>query len=341
MKNEVIDLVDDAVVVGGGSPLSSISSSMQQHQQLQYRKGRAGRNALGIPSDNNIPAIDLETSPPAAPHRPKKKMTADSRSSGPNVIDLEAAPNSPASSVRKRGRNNNNNNERNGNEVTRMQVTARDKNSSGNRKIDGYYDDVIEIRHNDVIEILSPAAAAAVAKSGAMIKKRQKRNTTPLLYDLSKSNNLIDRIREVFPLVSRQKVQSFLDKASSYCTSGSSNIYSSYCSSSPDEEDVIQIVMSVLSEHPTGRSIPEESFAAAAVGGYIDGCSIAAASTTTTESNTNENAKATTPELSAAAAAAATIVGKRKIAQLECNCCYVEYPFEEMVSCRQKGHLFW
>ena len=93
MKNEVIDLVDDAVVVGGGSPLSSISSSMQQHQQLQYRKGRAGRNALGIPSDNNIPAIDLETSPPAAPHRPKKKMTADSRSSGSNVIDLEAAPN--------------------------------------------------------------------------------------------------------------------------------------------------------------------------------------------------------------------------------------------------------
>ena len=161
---------------------------------------------------------------------------------------------------------------------------------------------------DDIIEILSPPAAAAAAAA---------KKSSPQLYDLSKSTNPIDRIREVFPLLSRQKVQSFLDRASSYVEHG-------------NETDVIQIVLTVLSEYPLGEessSISDESFAAAAVGGHIE------VSTTTTEEGTTTSAEAKTTTTT-------TTSGKRKIAQLECNCCFVEYPFEEMVSCRSAGHLF-
>lgn len=168
-------------------------------------------------------------------------------------------------------------------------------------------------RHNanddDVIEILSPIAPPAASKQK---RQQQQKQSTPQLYDLSKSNP-IDRIREVFPLVSRQKVQSFLDRAASYVE---------------DEDDdtaMMSIVMTVLSEYPTGNDIPDEAFAAAAVGGHIE-----ADATTTTKTLDDDNVKLP----------ANAITGQRKIAQLECNCCYVEYPYEEMVSCRLKGHLF-
>jgi len=131
---------------------------------------------------------------------------------------------------------------------------------------------------------------------------------------LSKSNP-ISRIREVFPLVSRQKVQSFLDRAASYVEEGDD-----------DDTALMSIVMTVLSEYPTGsESIPDEAFAAAAVGGHIE-ADAATTKATLDDDNVKLPANATT--------------GKRKIAQLECNCCYVEYPYEEMVSCRLQGHLF-
>ena len=155
--------------------------------------------------------------------------------------------------------------------------------------------------NDEVIEILSPIAPPAALK---------RKQSTPQLYDLSKSNNPI----EVFPLVSRQKVQSFLDRAASYVEE--------------DDDDttaIMSIVMTVLSEYPTGSdNIPDEAFAAAAVGGHIEADAIAAA--TSDDDNEKLPANATT--------------GQRKIAQLECNCCYVEYPYEEMVSCRLQGHLF-
>jgi hypothetical protein len=158
--------------------------------------------------------------------------------------------------------------------------------------------------NDEVIEILSPVAPPVASK---------RKQSTPQLYDLSKSNNPISRIREVFPLVSRQKVQSFLDRAASYVKE------------EDDDTAMMSIVMTVLSEYPTGSdNIPDEAFAAAAVGGHIE-----ADATTTTTTLDDDNEKLP-----------ASATGQRKIAQLECNCCYVEYPFEEMVSCRLQGHLF-
>ena len=152
--------------------------------------------------------------------------------------------------------------------------------------------------NDEIIEILSPA----VAKMSSVATAK-----SPILYDLS--TTIVDRIREVFPLVSRQKVQSFLDKASDYMVRGDET-----------DHDMMQIVMAVLSEYPLGENIPDEAFATAAVGGQIDAKS---------EQLDDNDEKVS-----------ATSAGKQKIAQLECNCCFVEYPFEEMVSCRSAGHLF-
>jgi hypothetical protein len=75
--------------------------------------------------------------------------------------------------------------------------------------------------------------------------------------------------------------------------------------------------------HRSYQSIPEEAFAAAAVGGHFDATTV---STSLEQCNDDDDGKAAT--------------GKPKIALLECNCCFVDYPFEEMVSCRSAGHLF-
>jgi hypothetical protein len=69
--------------------------------------------------------------------------------------------------------------------------------------------------------------------------------------------------------------------------------------------------MTVLADDPSGASITEKCFAAAAVGGRLD--------PDDTEQSQGQ--------------------GRQKVAQLECNCCFVDFNFEEMVSCRS-GHLF-
>jgi hypothetical protein len=109
----------------------------------------------------------------------------------------------------------------------------------------------------------------------------------------------VDRIREVFPTLSRSKVESFITMAKKYATT-----------EEWDDDYLVQLVMAVLADDPSGESISEKCFAAAAVGGRLD---------------PNNSSPGT---------------GRQKVAQLECNCCFAEYDFEEMVSCRLNGHLF-
>ncbi|KAL7480174.1 hypothetical protein ACHAW6_006854 [Cyclotella cf. meneghiniana] len=156
----------------------------------------------------------------------------------------------------------------------------------------------------EIIQIYSPPSAIAdaiqlslnavsgAAASAAMTRKR------PLPWA---EKSCVDRIREVFPMLSRRKVESFLDMAMSF-TSGEE----------PDDNSLVQIVMTVLADDPSGASITEKCFAAAVVGGRLD------------------PSEGTEPSQGQ---------GCQKVAQLECNCCFVEFNFEEMVSCRS-GHLF-
>lgn len=143
----------------------------------------------------------------------------------------------------------------------------------------------------EIVEIYSPAAAVArntlqspCAAAASSVLSRKRHPEKPA----------VDRIREVFPTLSRSKVECILDMAQKY---------------SQEEDDLVQIVMTVLADDPTGESVNERVFAAAAVGGRID-----------PEDNVDSGAG-------------------QKVAQLECNCCFVEYDFEEMVSCKA-GHLF-
>jgi hypothetical protein len=125
---------------------------------------------------------------------------------------------------------------------------------------------------DEIIQVYSPPRAA-----------RPQQSTS------AASSTAVDRIREVFPTLSRSKVTSFLQMGASYA----------------QDDVLVSLVMTVLAEDPTGESITEKSFAiAAVVGGRID-----------------------------------KSAGGAKVAQLECNCCYVEYDYEEMISCKA-GHLF-
>mmetsp|Transcript_43353 Transcript_43353/g.79340 ORF Transcript_43353/g.79340 Transcript_43353/m.79340 type:complete len:515 (+) Transcript_43353:266-1810(+) len=153
----------------------------------------------------------------------------------------------------------------------------------------------LEIDDDDIVEIISPPnrRSSSVATAASM---KQLSLTTGI--------NWVDRIREVFPLVSRAKVETFLAMARSYSTEDDSDV-------------VFYAVMSVLSEDPRGASVSEATFAAAAVGGRV------------------ERGNSTM-----APASDAVQSGRRKVAQLECQCCFAEYDYEEMVSCRTGGHLF-
>ena len=167
---------------------------------------------------------------------------------------------------------------------------------------------------NDIVEIIEPSsrtnyssvaaassASASTYTAAASMKQPQQQSTS------NNNMNLVERIREVFPLVSRAKVETFLSMAKSYSTDESNN---------DNDENVFLTVMTVLSEDPLGTSISDATFAAAAVGGRLEGGN-------STSSGGNDMS-----------------VGRRKVAQLECQCCYVEYDFELMVSCRTGGHLF-
>mmetsp|Transcript_14906 Transcript_14906/g.22963 ORF Transcript_14906/g.22963 Transcript_14906/m.22963 type:complete len:674 (+) Transcript_14906:61-2082(+) len=337
--NEVIDLVDDVSSFVGSS--SSPSSPMRKNRKRRLPTAATGRNTTTTLTDDNV--IDLEASSSPSQNTRGRFMTvaasntnnsAAGSAAGSGVIDLEAA--SPLIRSKRSPRRNDRTETKqkflrlglatlddddveaasSSSPFLRSKRSPRKTARTSNKTKLRFERMGLPNRDNDsddddsIIEILSPEAAN-ISSSVAAASRAQK---SPLLYDLSKST--IDRIREVFPLVSSQKVQSFLQRASSYVDKGDDE---------QSDQVMMQIVMTVLSEYPLGETIPDEAFAAAAVGGHID----ASASTTTTSEQCDDDGKV-----------ASSATGKHKIAQLECNCCFVDYPFEEMVSCRSAGHLF-
>ena len=168
---------------------------------------------------------------------------------------------------------------------------------------------------DDVIEIISPqrgAARSSVATAAASTKQ------SSMVITNNKNINYVQRVRDVFPQIGRAKVESFLSMAKMYSSGDHTNII--------DAEDIFfQTVMSVLSENTNVESITDATFAAASIiggkgrGGGGGGGRNSASTSSTTTSNAG--------------------TGKRKIAELECQCCFAEYPFENMVSCKG-GHLF-
>ena len=147
---------------------------------------------------------------------------------------------------------------------------------------------------DDDVEIIIPSRRLS---SSTMTSAAAATSTTKRFANDGDINDWISRIRDVFPLVSRAKVEKLLNKAKSFTTDN-------------DEEDAYHTVMTVLAEcgDPTGMTISDASFAAITI-----------------------TIKSTSPGKKRA--------GQRKVATLECKCCYVEYEFESMVSCRS-GHLF-
>jgi hypothetical protein len=103
----------------------------------------------------------------------------------------------------------------------------------------------------EIVEVYSPAAAAArnilqsaCASAAYSVLSRKRPLEKPA----------VDRIREVFPTLSRSKVERLLEMAQKYS----------------QDDDLVQIVMTVLADDPSGESINERVFAAAAVGGKVD-----------------------------------------------------------------------
>ena len=156
-------------------------------------------------------------------------------------------------------------------------------------------DDLVEIIEATNRKMPSATASSSTSAFAAAASKQQPQS--PLINE----TDLVDRIRQVFPLVSREKAETFLSMAKSYST---------YESNGNKNESVFLLVMTVLSEDPLGTSITSASFAAASVGGRLEG-----------ESQSQST-------------------GNQKVAQLECQCCYMEYEYELMVACKTGGHLF-
>jgi TRIAD3 protein (E3 ubiquitin-protein ligase RNF216) len=121
----------------------------------------------------------------------------------------------------------------------------------------------------------------------------------------------VARVREAFPHYRRREVESYLGTAASFLTLDDGE---------DKDEFAFRTVMRVLAEEgkrcsSEPREIPDARFAAAAIGGSVE--------------NINENTATT-----------GSIPPKRKVASLECQCCFVEYEFNVMVSCRSGSHLF-
>jgi len=228
--------------------------------------------------------IDLAGSPlnshrratlPRTKRSPRPKSKNNDYKMAPEIINLEA--DTPPSS----------------------QLTMRDRRTAGRKRrralrstarLAAAADDDDD---DDIVEIISPpnrlssAAAAAASLNG---------------------KDWVSRIREICPLLSRAKVETFLAMARSYSTAEGSE---------DDNDAIFYTVMTVLAEDPTGTSISEASFAAATVGGRIERAGDSAMKPASEDMQH----------------------GRRKVAQLECQCCFAEYDYEVMVSCRS-GHLF-
>ena len=141
--------------------------------------------------------------------------------------------------------------------------------------------------------------------------------------DKQKSSSLkywVNRVREAFPHYRRGEIESYLCLAISY-------VSTTVEEGDDKDECAFRTVMTVLAEEGIKSSvsssslpsstyfIPDERFAAAAIGGRVD---VIGGDSATTSSAPM----------------------KRKTAHLVCQCCFVEYEFHSMVSCRYGGHLF-
>jgi hypothetical protein len=103
---------------------------------------------------------------------------------------------------------------------------------------------------DDIVEITVPALMAVSSSSSSSFPSAEKRRAPP---------SWVGRIRDVFPLVIRSKVELLLAKAASYLATDDPN---------DNEEGAFHAVMTVLAECDlTGASIPEASLASAVVGG--------------------------------------------------------------------------
>lgn len=275
--NNVVDLV-------GGSP-----SPPCRDQQNQRRKRRSPR--FNGNNNNNNNALVMNNNNKNDTKMSASKMAAR-RTEVIDLADVDDSSPSPEimimgtrNSTRKRTRKRRHRQQQN---IMRLNVDDDDDD-----------DDDVEIINPKspghlIFDPPSVAAAAASSTSASATTSMSQQQSPPM--------DKINRIREVFPLVSRGKVETFLSMAKSY--------------SSNDDHTAFLLVMTVLSEDPLGTTISNATFAAAAVGGRLE-------QVDTMPSPPGSGIK-----------------GRRKVAQLECQCCYVEYEYEVMVSCRKGGHLF-
>mmetsp|Transcript_2299 Transcript_2299/g.4928 ORF Transcript_2299/g.4928 Transcript_2299/m.4928 type:complete len:493 (+) Transcript_2299:267-1745(+) len=242
-----------------------------------------------------------------------------------NVIDLVSSPVGNHRHGRSRNgggsyncsKNNNTSNDNNNAaiEVIDLQNDTYDEFSSDNstrnttfakkRKTNGPLDEEVEIL--EVLEVPPSHAAYEIAAKS----NNRNNNTSPSAHPPNNKKSMVRRIRNVFPYVNRGNAERIIDMAMRYSKDG----------------DLLQLAFAVLAEDPTGNAVTDTSVAAAVVGGRVDGDSSDAATLVATSAYSSQSTLD-------------TATGNLKVAQLECQCCYVEYDFENMVSCRGKGHLF-
>ena len=170
----------------------------------------------------------------------------------------------------------------------------------------------MDCHDDDVVEIIVPDHSTVASSS-----------SLPSSTMTNRDGNWSSRIRDVFPLASRSKVEALLVKAASYATTNT------ITDVSDDGENAFHTVMTVLAEcDPTGTSISDASFAAAAVGGRL--CVEGGGGRQSSPSGRNRRDSSSSTSGG----------GRRKVAKLECQCCFAEHDYEDMVSCRLGGHLF-
>lgn len=242
-----------------------------------------------------------------------------------NVIDLVSSPvgNHRLGHSRNGGdsyncnKNNNitNNNNNTAIEVIDLQNDSNDESSSDNstrnktsakkRRRNGPLEAEAEIL--EVLEVRPTHAAYSFAATSS----DRNNNASPSARSPNNKKSMIRRIRNVFPYVNRGNAERIIDMAMRY---------SKDC-------NTLQLAFAVLADDPTGNTVTDTSVAAAAVGGRVDGDSSDATTLAATSAHSSESTLD-------------TATGNLKVAQLQCQCCYDEYDFERMVSCRGKGHLF-
>ncbi|KAL7461813.1 hypothetical protein ACHAXS_002217 [Conticribra weissflogii] len=242
-----------------------------------------------------------------------------------NVIDLVTSPvgshchaknrNSGGSYNCNKNNNINNNNKNAAMEVIDLQDDDDDaysaKNLAGNTaSVKKRRTNCLLEKDDEVVEVLEVPPSHAACPCAVAINYRNN-DKSPNTRSPDNKQSMIRRIRNVFPYVNRWNAERIIDMAVRYSKDG----------------DPLQLAFVVLAEDPTGNTVTNTSVAAAVVGGRVDGDP----SDSTASAAISAYSSQSTLDIAN---------GNLKVAQLECQCCYIEYDFEDMVSCRRKGHLF-